>query len=145
MLEAITQAGYKPGAQIGVALDPAASEFYDKSTGNYVFKKSDKSAHSPEQMVEYWSKWIEKYPSFRSRTAWEKKTGPAEKLTEKLGSKNSSKKIQLVGDDLFVTNTERLAQGINRRHCQLHPDQTKPDRHVTETIDAIKMAPQRRL
>src|SRR5229473_1541436 len=62
VLEAISAAGYKPGEELSVALDPASSEFYDKPSGKYVFKKSDKSAHSPEAMVEYWGRWIEKYP-----------------------------------------------------------------------------------
>jgi enolase len=62
VLEAITQAGYKPGNQISIALDPAASEFYDKETGKYVFKKSDKSQRTSEQMVKFWAKWVEQYP-----------------------------------------------------------------------------------
>src|SRR5258708_14465963 len=61
-MEAITKAGYKPGEQVGIALDPAASEFYDKETGKYVFKKSDKSARTPEQMVEFWAGWVRQYP-----------------------------------------------------------------------------------
>ncbi len=64
MLEAITQAGYKPGEQIGVCLDPAASEFYQD--GKYVFKKSDKSQRSPEQMVEFWANWVRQYPAILS-------------------------------------------------------------------------------
>jgi len=63
ILEAITQAGYRPGIDIGLALDPAASEFYDSSKGKYVFKKSDKSERSSEQMVEFWSNWVKKYRS----------------------------------------------------------------------------------
>ncbi len=62
VLEAITKAGYKPGEQIGIALDPAASEFYDKASGKYVFKKSDKSQRTSEQMVKFWAKWVEQYP-----------------------------------------------------------------------------------
>jgi enolase len=62
VVEAITKAGYKPGAQIGIALDPAASEFYDKATGKYVFKKSDKSQRTSEQMVKFWAKWVDQYP-----------------------------------------------------------------------------------
>src|SRR5277367_2393227 len=62
VLEAIGAAGYKPGAQVSIALDPASSEFYDKASGNYVFKKSDKSAHSSEQMAAYWTSWVDKYP-----------------------------------------------------------------------------------
>ena len=62
VLEAITKAGYKPGAQISIALDPAASEFYDKASGKYVFKKSDKSQRTSDQMVKFWAKWVEQYP-----------------------------------------------------------------------------------
>ena len=62
VLEAITAAGYKPGEQIAIALDPAASEFYDRATKKYVFKKSDKSARTSEQMVEFWGNWVRKYP-----------------------------------------------------------------------------------
>jgi enolase len=62
VLEAITKAGYKPGEQIGIALDPAASEFYDKAKKKYVFKKSDKSERTSEQMVEFWADWVRQYP-----------------------------------------------------------------------------------
>ncbi len=67
VLEAITKAGYKPGAQIGIALDPAASEFYDKENGKYVFKKSDKSQRTSDQMVKLWAKWVEQYPIISHR------------------------------------------------------------------------------
>src|SRR5579864_7435546 len=62
VLEAITAAGYKPGDHVSIALDPASSEFFDKASGKYVFKKSDKSAHSSSEMTAYWAKWVEKYP-----------------------------------------------------------------------------------
>ena len=62
VLEAITKAGYKPGAQISIALDPAASEFYDTASAKYVFKKSDKSQRTSDQMVKFWAKWVEQYP-----------------------------------------------------------------------------------
>ena len=75
ILEAITQAGYRPGDDIGLALDPAASEFFDSSKGKYVFKKSDKSERSSEQMVEFWSNWVESIRSFRSKMAWQRTTG----------------------------------------------------------------------
>src|SRR2546425_3766518 len=107
VLEAIAAAGYKPGEQVSIALDPAASEFYDKASGNYVFKKSDKSAHSSEAMVEYWTKWAGKYPIISIEDGMGEDDWPGWKnLTEKLGSRKSSKKIQLVGDDIFVTNTQ---------------------------------------
>jgi enolase len=108
VLEAITQAGYKPGEEIAVALDPAASEFYQD--GKYVFKKSDKSAKSSEEMVRYWAKWVRDYPivSLEDGLAEDDWNGWA-MLTKEVGSK-----IQLVGDDLFVTNTERLQEGIDK-------------------------------
>src|ERR1700731_1053752 len=106
VLEAIAAAGYKPGQQVGIALDPASSEFYDKASGKYVFKKSDKSAHSSADMAAYWTSWVEKYPivSIEDGMAEDDWAGWKE-LTEKVGRKGTGKKsIQLVGDDLFVTN-----------------------------------------
>src|SRR5436305_2708242 len=106
VVEAIQQAGYKPGEQIAIALDPAASEFF--KDGKYIFKKSDKSEHTPEQMVRFWSDWARKYPivSIEDGLAEDDWAG-WKMLTKELGSK-----LQLVGDDLFVTNTERLQRGI---------------------------------
>src|SRR5260370_1105661 len=114
VLEAIGAAGYKPGEQVSIALDPASSEFYDKSSGKYVFKKSDKSAHSSAEMAAYWTAWAQKYPivSIEDGMAEDDWAG-WKQLTQSVGSKSSKKKIQLVGDDLFVTNTERLSRGIN--------------------------------
>ncbi|MBV9573413.1 MAG: phosphopyruvate hydratase, partial [Acidobacteriales bacterium] len=108
VLEAIQQAGYKPGEQISIALDPAASELYQD--GRYVFKKSDQSAHTSDQMVEYWSKWVKDYPivSLEDGLAEDDWDG-WKTLTETLGGK-----VQLVGDDLFVTSTARLQQGIDQ-------------------------------
>src|SRR5947209_1854468 len=108
VLEAIQQAGYKPGQDIAIALDPASSEFFDAAAGKYVFKKSDKSQHTSEQMVRYWSDWVRQYPivSIEDGLAEDDWDG-WKMLTEALGDK-----IQLVGDDLFVTNTERLERGI---------------------------------
>src|SRR6204780_1635899 len=108
VLEAITKAGYKPGTQIGIALDPAASEFYDKTSGKYVFKKSDKSQRTSDQMIKFWAKWVEQYRiiSIEDGMAEDDWDG-WHALTEALGSK-----IQLVGDDIFVTNTDLLSKGI---------------------------------
>src|ERR1700678_894483 len=102
VLEAISKAGYKPGEEISIALDPAASEFYQD--GKYIFKKSDKSAKSSDDMVRYWAKWVNDYPivSLEDGLAEDDWDGWA-MLTQELGDK-----IQLVGDDLFVTNVERL-------------------------------------
>src|SRR5207302_9760809 len=108
VLEAIQQAGYKPGDEVAIALDPAASEFY--RDGKYVFTKSDKSVKSSEEMVRFWAKWVSDYPivSLEDGLAEDDWEG-WQMLTKEVGSK-----IQLVGDDLFVTNTERLQEGIDR-------------------------------
>ncbi len=106
-----------------IALDPATSEFYDKDKKKYVFKKSDKSEKTSEQMVEFWSKWVSQYPivSIEDGMAEDDWDG-WKKLTEALG-----KKIQLVGDDLFVTNSERLQQGIDKGIGEFDPGQGEPD------------------
>ena len=141
VLEAISAAGYKPGEQISIALDPAASEFYDKASGKYVFKKSDKSAHSPEEMVEYWAKWIEKYPIVSLEDGMGEEDWPGwRKLTQKAGEKTSAKRIQLVGDDIFVTNTEIFARGIKEGIANAILIKLNQIGTVTETIDAIEMA-----
>jgi enolase len=141
VLEAITSAGYKPGEQISIALDPAASEFYDKATGKYVFKKSDKSAHSPDEMVEYWANWIEKYPIVSLEDGMGEEDWPGWKqLTHKVGLQSSAKRIQLVGDDIFVTNTEIFARGIKEGIANAILIKLNQIGTVTETIDAIEMA-----
>src|SRR6202051_2951046 len=110
VLEAITLAGYAPGDQIGIALDPAASEFYNKASGKYVFKKSDKSERTSQQMAEFWADWVRQYPIISIEDGMAEDDWAGWKaMTDELG-----KKIQLVGDDLFVTNTERLARGIEK-------------------------------
>jgi enolase 1/2/3 len=141
VLEAIANAGYKPGQQISVALDPAASEFFDKASGKYVFKKSDKSVHTSSEMAAYWTSWVEKYPvvSLEDGMAEDDWAG-WKSLTQSVGSKTSKKKIQLVGDDLFVTNTERLARGINEGIANAILIKLNQIGTVTETIDAIELA-----
>ncbi|MGC1613694.1 MAG: phosphopyruvate hydratase [Candidatus Acidiferrum sp.] len=141
VLEAISAAGYKPGEQVSIALDPAASEFYDKASGKYVFKKSDKSAHSPEEMVEYWAKWIEKYPIVSLEDGMGEEDWPGwRKLTQKAGGKFSAKRIQLVGDDIFVTNTEIFARGIKEGIANAILIKLNQIGTVTETIECIEMA-----
>jgi enolase len=141
VLEAISAAGYKPGEQVSIALDPAASEFYDKAKGKYVFKKSDKSEHAPGEMVEYWAKWIDKYPIVSLEDGMGEEDWPGwKKLTEKVGSKSSAKKSQLVGDDIFVTNTEIFARGINQGIANAILIKLNQIGSVTETIDAIELA-----
>ncbi len=141
IIEAISAAGYKPGEQVAIALDPAASEFYDKASGKYIFKKSDKSAHTSSEMTAYYQKWIEKYPivSLEDGLAEDDWAGWKEH-TKVLGSKDSKKKIQLVGDDIFVTNTERLSRGINEGIANAILIKLNQIGSVTETIDAIELA-----
>jgi len=141
VLEAITAAGYEPGQQVSIALDPAASEFYDKASGNYIFKKSDKSSYASFQMAAYWTNWAEKYPiiSIEDGMAEDDWAG-WKSLTQSIGCKSSKKKIQLVGDDLFVTNTERLSRGINEGIANAILIKLNQIGTVTETIDAIELA-----
>ncbi|HXT76002.1 MAG TPA: phosphopyruvate hydratase [Candidatus Eisenbacteria bacterium] len=141
VLEAIAAAGYKPGEQVSIALDPASSEFYDKAKSKYVFKKSDKSEHSSAEIAAYWTSWTEKYPivSIEDGMAEDDWAG-WKQLTQNVGSKSSKKKIQLVGDDLFVTNTERLSRGINEGIANAILIKLNQIGTVSETIDAIELA-----
>ncbi len=134
VLEAIQQAGYKPGAEIAIALDPAASEFYQD--GKYVFKKSDKSSKTSEEMVRFWAKWVNDYPivSLEDGLAEDDWDG-WKMLTKEVGGK-----IQLVGDDLFVTNTERLQQGIDQGVANSILIKVNQIGTVSETLDAIDLA-----
>jgi enolase len=134
VLEAIQQAGYKPGDQISIALDPAASELY--KDGKYLFKKSDKSAKSSEEMVRYWANWAKDYPivSIEDGLAEDDWDGWA-MLTKELGGK-----IQLVGDDLFVTNVERLQMGIDKGIANSILIKVNQIGTVSETLDAIDLA-----
>jgi enolase len=136
LIEAIEKAGYKPGEQIAIALDPASSEFYDKEKKKYVFKKSDKSEKTSEQMVEFWANWVSQYPiiSIEDGLA-EDDWGGWKLLTEKLG-----KKIQLVGDDLFVTNSERLQQGIDKGVGNSILVKVNQIGSLTETLEAMRLA-----
>jgi enolase len=134
VLEAIQQAGYKPGEQIAIALDPAASEFYQD--GKYVFKKSDKSTKSSEDMVRYYAKWVKDYPivSLEDGLAEDDWDGWV-LLTKELGGK-----IQLVGDDIFVTNIERLQQGIDKSVANSILIKLNQIGTVSETLDAMSLA-----
>src|SRR5579863_7105572 len=134
--EAITQAGYKLGEQIGIALDPAASEFYDKESGKYVFKKSDKSQRSPKEMVEFWAGWVKKYPIVSIEDGMSEEDWDGWKLlTDELGGK-----IQLVGDDIFVTNTSIFARGIEKGIANSILIKVNQIGTLTETLNAIRMA-----
>ena len=134
VLEAINQAGYKPGEEIAIALDPAASEFYQD--GKYVFKKSDKSAKSSDDMVRFWAKWVNDYPivSLEDGLSEEDWDGWAN-LTKELGGK-----IQLVGDDIFVTNIQFLQEGIDKGVANSILIKVNQIGTVSETLDAIDLA-----
>ena len=134
VLEAIQQAGYKPGTEIAIALDPAASEFYQD--GKYIFKKSDKSSKTSEDMVQYWAKWVKDYPivSLEDGFAEDDWNGWA-LMTKEVGDK-----IQLVGDDLFVTNVKRLQQGIDKHVANSILIKVNQIGTVSETLDAIDLA-----
>jgi len=136
VLEGITKAGYKPGAEISIALDPAASEFYDPKSGKYIFKKSDKSQRNSDQMVKFWAKWVEQYPIISLEDGMAEDDWDGWKtLTDALG-----KKIQLVGDDVFVTNTKIFAEGIERGIANSILIKLNQIGTVTETLEAIEMA-----
>jgi enolase len=134
VLEAIDQAGYKPGEEIAIALDPAASEFYQD--GKYVFKKSDKSAKSSDDMVKFYAKWVNDYPivSLEDGLSEEDWDGWAN-LTKELGGK-----IQLVGDDIFVTNIQFLQEGIDKGVGNSILIKVNQIGTVSETLDAIDLA-----
>ena len=136
VMEAITQAGYRPGEQIGIALDPAASEFYDQKKQKYIFKKSDRSERAPAEMVEFWANWVRQYPivSLEDGMAEDDWEG-WRMLTGSLGQK-----IQLVGDDLFVTNTTRLSEGIAKGIANSILIKVNQIGTLTETINAVDMA-----
>ena len=136
ILEAIGLAGYKAGKDIGLALDPAASEFYDSQKKKYIFKKSDKSVHSSEDMVRFWADWVRQYPIISLEDGMAEDDWKGWKLlTDTLG-----KKIQLVGDDLFVTNTERLARGIREGIANSILIKVNQIGSLTETLQAMQMA-----
>ncbi len=133
ILEAIQKAGYKPGKDISIAIDAAASELY--KDGKYNLETEGKVLSS-EEMVDFYADWVSKYPivSIEDGLAEDDWTG-YELMTQKLG-----KKVQIVGDDLFVTNPERLKQGIERKACNSILIKLNQIGTVTETIDAIVMA-----
>jgi enolase len=134
VLQAIEAAGYKVGSQIGIALDAASSEMY--KDGKYKFYKSTGKELSSDEMVEYWATWVNKYPiiSIEDGMAEEDWDG-WKKLTEKLGHK-----VQLVGDDLFVTNTKILQKGIDRGVANSILIKVNQIGTITETINAVQLA-----
>jgi enolase len=133
VLEAISKAGYKPGEEIAIALDPAASEFFQD--GKYVFKKSDKSAKSSDEMVKFYAKWVNDYPivSLEDGLAENDWEGWAN-LTKELGGK-----IQLVGDDIFVTNIKIFGEGIEKGIANSILIKLNQIGTVSETLDAVDL------
>ncbi len=136
ILEAIELAGFKAGEEIAIALDPAASEFFDKEKGRYVFKKSDRSERTSEEMTQFWASWARQYPiiSLEDGLAEDDWAG-WQHLTAELGEK-----VQLVGDDLFVTNTERLQKGIEQRVGNSILIKVNQIGTISETFEAIALA-----
>jgi len=135
VLEAIAAAGYKPGEQISIALDPAASEFYDAASKKYVFKKSDKSERTSEQMVAFYENWVRQYPIVSLEDGLAENDWDGWKiLTSELG-----KKIQLVGDDIFVTNPKIFSRGISEKVANAILIKLNQIGTVTETIEAVEM------
>ena len=134
ILEAINKAGYRAGDNVMLALDPAASEFF--SDGKYVFKKSDKRELSPDEMVAYWIDWCDKYPIVSiedglAESDWEGWVN----LTDQIGDR-----VQLVGDDLFVTNVRFLERGIEEGAANSILIKVNQIGTLTETLDAIELA-----
>ncbi len=135
IVEAIEVAGYKPGEDVFICLDPAASEFYDKEKKRYILKSEGKEL-SGEEMIDYYAKWIEKYPIISLEDGLDENDWENWKLlTERLGDK-----VQLVGDDIFVTNTELLAKGIEMGVANSILIKLNQIGTVSETLDAIEMA-----
>ena len=136
VLEAITAAGYKPGEQISIALDPASSEFYDRASKKYVFKKSDKSARTSEQMTTFWEGWARQYPIVSIEDGLAEDDWDGWKiLTRDIGGK-----IQLVGDDVFVTNPRIFARGIAQGIGNAILIKLNQIGSVSETMEAVEMA-----
>ena len=135
VIEAIEKAGFKPGVDMHIALDAASSEFYNAEKGIYHFESTNTDMTS-EQMVEYWVNWCEKYPIISIEDGFAEDDWAGWKLaTEKLGHK-----VQLVGDDLFVTNTQRLSRGIDEGIANSILVKVNQIGSLTETIEAVQMA-----
>ena len=138
VLQAIEAAGYKPGEDIYIAMDAATSEFYNKDTGLYTFSKSDGRQLSSEEMADYWKTWCDKYPILSIEDGLDEDDWKGWKyLTDKIGDK-----VQLVGDDLFVTNVKRLQRGIDEGIANSILVKVNQIGTLTETIDAINLATQ---
>ncbi|MDX9941984.1 MAG: phosphopyruvate hydratase [Bacteroidales bacterium] len=136
ILQAIENAGYKPGEDVFLALDPASSEYFLPEENVYHLRKSTGDKLTPAQMVDYWADWVKKYPIVSIEDGMAEDDWDGWKImTDKLG-----KKIQLVGDDLFVTNVERLSQGIQKEVANSILVKVNQIGSLTETIDAVNLA-----
>lgn len=136
VVDAIKEAGYKPGEDVFIALDPASSEYYDKDEKVYHLKWSTGEKLNADQMVDFWKKWTEKYPIVSIEDAMDENDWDGwKKLTDAIGDK-----VQLVGDDLFVTNTERLSKGIEQGIANSILIKVNQIGTLSETIEAVNMA-----
>ncbi len=136
VLKAIEKAGYRPGEDIVIAIDAAASEFYDEAEQAYVFKKSSGQKKSSEEMVAYWASWCDKYPIFSLEDGLDEDDWDGwKKLTATLGHK-----VQIMGDDLFVTNVERLTLGIERQSANSILIKLNQIGTLSETIETVQLA-----
>ncbi len=134
VLAGIKKAGYKPGSDVMLALDPASTSFYDK--GSYIFSKSDKSRRSGPEMIDFYRDWVVRYPIFSiedglAENDWKN----WKKMTQALGDS-----VQIVGDDLFVTNTERIVRGIKEQSANAVLIKLNQIGTLTETMEAVEMA-----
>ncbi|MFB9865229.1 phosphopyruvate hydratase [Rufibacter immobilis] len=135
VLQAIEAAGYRPGEDFMIAMDAAASEFYDASTGHYHFKKSTGDKLTSSEMVGFWTEWANKYPIISIEDGMDEDDWTGWKqLTDSIGNKT-----QLVGDDLFVTNVTRLQQGIDQQVANAILIKVNQIGTLTETINAINL------
>lgn len=136
IMESIEAVGLQPGDDVAIALDPATSELYDPQTGRYTFRKTGRAALTSEQMVRFWADWAERYPIISIEDGMAEDDWEGWRLlTEALGHR-----LQLVGDDLFVTNAERLGRGIHERVANSILVKVNQIGTLTETYDAVDMA-----
>ncbi len=136
ILEAVGIAGYKAGEEIAIALDPAASSFFDRAKGKYVFHKSDKSEKGSEEMVSFWESWVRQYPIVSLEDGLDENDWAGWRaLTQQIGDK-----VQLVGDDLFVTNSKILQRGIDEGVANSVLVKLNQIGSISETLDTIELA-----
>jgi enolase len=136
LINAITDAGYEPGKEVSLALDVAASEFYDKALGKYVFKKSTKEQLSSNDLISLYASWASKYPLVSIEDGLDENDWDGwVNLTQQLGNK-----VQLVGDDLFVTNTKRLITGLEKKAGNSILVKLNQIGTLTETLETVELA-----